>query len=253
MPTASAHLAAALALLHDPTLAARPQLASGEPRGAFLLGNISPDVRIVSSLPREDTHFFGIPLSHDTPASQALLDTHPMLARAAALPPDQAAFVAGYMAHLVMDEAWMEFVVMPYIYLDDVPWSTGHPNFRLYSLLMTYLAEGSGRQVPPEQVAGLRTVQPRDWLPFASDADLLDWRNRVMEHALADSGWGTAQMFAGQMGIEADELYAVVTSKEAMEREVFPVVPREVLATFQRHTHQRCIAALNAYLTSPEL
>jgi hypothetical protein len=251
MPTASAHLAAAIDLLDDPALAARPRLASGEPRGAFLLGTISPDVRVVSSLSREETHFFDIPLSQGAPASQRLLDRHPALADANALPEAQAAFVAGYMAHLVMDEAWLEFVVMPYIYREDTPWGTDHPNFRLYSLLMTYLAERGGKRLPQAQVDVLRAVQPDGWLPFASDADLVFWRERVLEHALVDAGRQTAQMFAEVMGSNGSALYAVVCSEEAMAREVFSVVPPGTLETFQREAHQRCIVRLDNYLTSP--
>jgi hypothetical protein len=250
MPTASAHLAAALELLDDPALSASQQLASGEPHGAFMLGNFSPDVRVINGLAREITHFYDIPLSPGTSASHALLNTHPELAKGDVLSANQAAFVAGYMAHLIMDEAWLEFVVMPYIFIDDAAWDTNHPNYRLYSLLMTYLAEQGDRQVPSDMADTLRAVEPNNWLPFASDEHLVEWRERVIQYALTDGGWRTAKMFAHQMGSNADELYAVVTSQEAMDREVFSVMPREKLETFQRSTHKRSIKALNAYLVS---
>jgi hypothetical protein len=251
MPTASAHLAAATDLLDDPALAVRPRLASGEPRGAFLLGTISPDVRVVSRLTREETHFFDIPLSQGAPASQRLLEQHPALADANALPEAQAAFVGGYMTHLIMDEAWLELVVMPYIYREDRPWGSDHPNFRLYSLLMTYLAEWGGKRLPEAQVDALRAAQPDGWLPFASDADLVFWRERVLEHALADAGRQTAQMFAALMGSNGDALYAVVCSEEAMAREVFSVVPPGTLERFRQAAHQRCLVMLDGYLASP--
>ena len=250
MPTASAHLAAVLDLLDDPALAARQRLASDEQRGALLLGSISPDVRVVSGQAREKTHFYDIPLSRDMPASQALLRRYPTLAKANGLPPRQAAFIAGYITHLVMDEAWLEFVVMPHIFIDETDWSRHHPNFRLYSLLMTYLAEEGSKRITPELVAQLQATEPRNWLPFASDADLVEWRDRVAEHLL-ESGWQTARMFAREMKVDTDELYVAVTSKEALDRELFSAVPRDALDAFQRHTHQRCTAALNAYLAAP--
>lgn len=250
MPTASAHLASALDLLEDPALAVRQRLASGEPHGAFLLGTISPDVRVMNGLPREATHFYDIPLSRDKTASQRMLDAYPALAKSGGLPACQAAFVAGYMAHLVMDEVWLEVVVMPHIFIDGAAWTTDHPNYRLYSLLMTYLAEQGDARVPPTMADDLRTAQPHDWLPFASDDDLVKWRERVIQYALQDGGWQTARMFAHQMGDDADALYAVVTSPQAMEREVFSSVPRDALEQFQRSTHQRCLATLNTYLAA---
>ena len=252
MPTASAHLAAALDLLEDPALAARGRLASGEARGAFLMGTISPDVRVISGQAREATHFYDIPLSRDRPANRVFLDTYPTLAQADALPFNQAAFVAGYMTHLVMDEAWLEVVVMPHIFIDGANWTVEHPNFRLYSLLMTYLAEQGDAHIPPGVVDDLRAAQPQAWLPFASDDDLVTWRERVIKYALQDGGWQTARMFAREIGSPADDLYAVVTSPQAMESQVFSVVPHQALGTFQEATHQRCVSALNAYLPATE-
>ena len=99
-----------------------------------------------------------------------------------------------------------------------------------------------------EAVALKKAAQPEGWLPFASDADLVEWRERVIGHAMSDRGWRTAKAFALHMGRRGDDLYAVVRSQEAMDREVFSVVPREVLGTFQRQTHGRCIRELDAYL-----
>jgi hypothetical protein len=248
MPTASVHLAAALDLLADPALVARGRLASGQPRAAFLLGSISPDVRVISGQAREATHFYGIPLSRDRTASQTMLAAYPALAEAGVLPFDQAAFVAGYMAHLLMDEAWLELVVMPHIFIDGADWTVDHPNYRLYSLLMTYLAEQGGARLPPGVVDDLRAARPDGWLPFVTDADLLAWRERVVKYAMADSGWQTARMFAREMGCQDEALYAVVTSPTAMAREVFSAVPRGALEVFHSQTQRRCVAALNAYL-----
>jgi hypothetical protein len=116
---------------------------------------------------------------------------------------------------------------------------------------MTYLAERGGKRLSPAQVGALRAAQPDRWLPFASDADLVFWRERVLEHALADAGRQTARMFAELMGSNGDTLYAVVSSPEAMEREVFSVVPPGTLEAFQQQAHQRCIVTLDSYLASP--
>lgn len=249
MPTASAHIAAALELLQDPAFIPRKQLASGELYGAFLLGNISPDVRVLNGAAREATHFYDIPLSGEATACQTMFAVHPSLENAGALAEQQAAFVAGYMAHLILDETWLELVVMPHIFVDGATWNKNHPNFLLYCLLMTLLAEESGLVVPQIAVDALLSANPRSWLPFANDADLSEWRDRVSRYVQNDSGWQTARMFAYEMKVDAEDLHQVVTSEDLLDKEIFKVVPRSVLDTFQHETHRRTVEALNAYLS----
>ena len=179
MPSAATHLAASLNLLKDPALNARQRLTSAAEQGAFLFGSVSPDVRVVSGLTREETHFYNIPISSEMPAAQALLDTHPTLADVNQLPAPHAAFIAGYLTHLIMDETWLEVVVMPHIFIDQATWNSDHPNYRLYSLLMIHLAEESARHITPRTVKLIQACQPQNWLPFASDHNLTEWRDRV--------------------------------------------------------------------------
>lgn len=253
MPTSAVHLNAALVVLRDTTLAARQHLSSGEQRAAFLLGSVSPDVRVVSGVSREETHFYDIPLDHHSSASQNMLENYPSLADPAALTPGQAAFVAGYITHLMMDEAWLEVVVMPYIFIDDAAWGSQHPNFRLYSLLMIHLAETGGQQMTEAIVHDLRAARPQAWLPFASDDHLRQWRDRVAEHMNAEHGWRTAEMFARYMQVDAHDLFGVVTSDQALATQVFSIVAQQTLDDFHQQTHQRTIEALNSYYSPKRL
>lgn len=246
MPSATAHLVTALDLLEDPALAARQRLLSEQ--GAFLLGSVSPDVRMVSGLTREETHFYDIPVSSEAPAAQTLLETYPTLSDAHTLSGKHAAFIAGYLTHLIMDETWLEVVVMPYIFIDRAVWDSNHPNYRLYSLLMIHLAEEGARHVTPQMIEQMRACQPQGWLPFASDQQLIEWRDRVAAYCSDNSGLQTARMFAAQMKIEAEELYSSATSQTALENELHTAVPGTALKSFQRQTHERCLSTLNQYM-----
>lgn len=81
--------------------------------GSYLLGATSPDVRIITGASREETHFF--PLDGDSAESGVirLFLAHPYLADAAALDGPTRAFVAGYLSHLVTDEAWILDIYRP--------------------------------------------------------------------------------------------------------------------------------------------
>jgi hypothetical protein len=247
MPNAQTHLAAVCDLLAEPSLQVRfPWLAADRVQAAFLLGAISPDVRAISGHPREVTHFFEIPPGGE-PAQVRLFAEWPALADAAALGRTHAAFVAGYVSHLVMDEAWVEQVVMPGLFIQGMAWGVEHPNWRLYSLLMTYLEYRAADRLPGRAVDLLAGAEPAGWLPFVSDDDLVAWRDHVISR-IAGGARLISRMFATSNGLSPGELEAIVLSERRMAGEVFSRVPRAYLDAFWRETNGRTRRAVVAYL-----
>lgn len=248
MPNAQTHLAAVCDLLAEPSLRASfPWLTADRVQAALLLGAISPDVRAISGHPREATHFFKIPPGGERPAPTRLFAEWPALAAPAALGRQHAAFVAGYLAHLVMDEAWVEQIVMPDLYVRGMPWSVDHPNWRLYSLLMTYLEYRAAERLPGRVVELLAGAVPGSWLPFVADADLVAWR----EHVVSRIGGGArliSYVFAISNGLSPDELEAIVLSERRMADEVFSRVPRARLDAFGADAARRTRRVVADYL-----
>ena len=80
--------------------------------GSFLLGATAPDVRIITKRPRTDTHFFDLASGCSGDGVSGLLATYPQLRSPAS--DAQAAFVAGYLTHLVADETWIVSMYRPY-------------------------------------------------------------------------------------------------------------------------------------------
>src|SRR5574341_1617964 len=149
MPNAQTHLAAVCDLLDRPAIRDEfPWLAEDSARAAFLLGAVSPDARAVSGQPREATHFFLIPFADDRPAQEVMLATYPDLSRAGKLSREQSAFIAGYITHLVMDQTWVESVVMHGLFVEGARWGTHHPQWRTYCILMTHLEYQAADRVP---------------------------------------------------------------------------------------------------------
>jgi hypothetical protein len=85
-----------------------------EQRGNLYLGSTAPDIRVVTRWGREKTHFFDLRNFDEQSGTQAFLQTYPQLARPASLRSETAAFVAGYLTHLVMDERWISMIYRPY-------------------------------------------------------------------------------------------------------------------------------------------
>jgi hypothetical protein len=250
MPNAQTHLAAACDLMALPAvMAAFPALAGEAVQAAFLLGAIGPDVRAISGQSREATHFFEIPSTDERPAQTLMFEAYPELATAAVLPPEQAAFIAGYVTHLVMDETWLRVVVMPGLFISGEPWGTEHPNWWAYSLLMTWLEYRAADRLCKIALPGLSGAQPQHWLPFVTDEALRRWRDHVAGLIGLGGASLVSAMFAHTNGISPAELEAIVLDEARMANEAFNVVPRERLESFEAATRRESEAAVVTYFS----
>ncbi len=109
MPNLTAHIDIALecaASLPHPAIQRNP--------GAFVLGSCSPDIRIVTRGPRDDTHFVSIHNETLGAGPAAMLQEHPSLSKGRELSECTLAFMSGYICHLLTDEAWIIKVYRPF-------------------------------------------------------------------------------------------------------------------------------------------
>ena len=140
MPTPFSHLRLLTNLMQEantwfPPDVVRKLKAS---RGPFLLGGTAPDVRKISPVSREETHFYPTPPDPVRPSMQAMLHAWPELADPGKLDLDHVLFIAGYLAHLWFDEYWHMTIVYPY-YVQRDDWGTHRGRFDIYNVLLGYL------------------------------------------------------------------------------------------------------------------
>jgi hypothetical protein len=82
-------------------------------RGAYYLGATTPDIRVLTRWDRERTHFFDLRDFGDQDGVHRLFAESPSLRDAAVVGNATAAFVAGYVSHLVMDESYIVQIYRP--------------------------------------------------------------------------------------------------------------------------------------------
>jgi hypothetical protein len=80
--------------------------------GSYLLGATAPDVRILTKRPRVETHFFDLKSGSMGDGMAGLFEACPELRSPTS--DAQAAFVAGYLTHLVADETWIASIYRPW-------------------------------------------------------------------------------------------------------------------------------------------
>lgn len=242
MPTPFYHLSIAQDLLRHPALAPAARRFLRQNRPAFLLGNTAPDVQTISGQDRQSTHFFDLPLRPgDSAPWERMLSDYPQLALRGtasgsqnnALPPAQAAFIAGYLCHLQADWLWIQDIFVP-VFGPTQRWETLRHRLYLHNVLRAYL----DRQILPELPAGmnrdLARAAPQGWLPFVADPYLLQWRDFLAGQLGPGAGARTVEVFAARQGIAPEEFYRLLDSEELMDREVFTRLPRPQLEAYRQ-------------------
>jgi len=82
-------------------------------RGAFYLGATTPDIRALTRWDRERTHYFTLDDFGEQSGVHRLFEEEPALRDAASLDARTAAFMAGYISHLVLDEDYICQIYRP--------------------------------------------------------------------------------------------------------------------------------------------
>jgi hypothetical protein len=233
LPTPVEHLTIAERILKSPTLPEAMRFRLGHDntvRGAFFFGHIAPDVQVVSLQPREVTHFFALPPTNRRPAYTEMLAAHPRLAQPSSLPPAQAAFLTGYLSHLLLDEYWVRDIFFP-IFGPQQTWGERRERLLLHNVLRAWLDRRNLPYVRDHIENFLRQAEPKDWLPFATDADLSRWRDLVADQFEPGAEIRTIEIFANRARIPDTEFLALL-EPGVMEERIFSQIALTELDRF---------------------
>lgn len=245
MPTPFMHLAFAQRVSADELLPPATRDLITAQWGAFLLGNIAPDARVSSGIRRADTHFFEYEPVITTPPVTAMLSRFPELARTSIQSEAQEAFVAGYSAHLAMDEIWCVEMLFPHFMR---PWDDEFTSFRMLHMLLGYLDGRDYQSLPmAAQYPALSAAAPDQWLPFIPDSALIEWRNVVAEQMVPVGNSQTLEILGQRIRMSAEDMRSFITAPEKMEQLLWQNVPLSVVETVEASMYARARATLIAY------
>lgn len=231
MPTPVQHLVIADRLLADSRLPTTAHAFLTAQHAAFLFGNTAPDAQTVSGQPREATHFFNIPLDSDQPAHEVMFARHSHLGRPERLPAAQAAFVAGYIAHLLLDVMWVRDIFLP-VFGPDAGWSRFRERLFLHNVLRAWCDRRDQARLAPAAGPLLATVNPDHWLPFTGDEYLRRWRDVLVEQLAPGATIRTVEVFAQRGEVPPEAFERVLDSDERMDDLIFSRVPRVAIDAF---------------------
>lgn len=243
MPTPFTHLETAQRLLDDDQLpnALRAALLNEKP--AFLLGNIAADARINGDMNREDTHFYAYDKGITDHPWRVMVQQNPGLlfpTNAA-----QRAFVAGYVAHLSIDEIWSLKMLGPHFAGRE--WGTRSFRFLMLHILLIYMDERDYHLLQHWQSESLSQAEPARWLMFMNDSVLTGWRDIIGNQLKPKGNSQTLEVLGQRINMSPAELQAILTSSNKMQSDLWDNISREVLATVESEMYQHAREQLCVY------
>lgn len=246
MPTPFTHLAGALNLLDAPALPESYRRLLTTQRPAYLLGTVAPDARIEAEDSRAATHFYTYEEGIDTPPWRVMLRRYPSLRGVG--DPARQAFLAGYVAHLAMDEVWTRDMLGPHFAFGA--WGASRKErFFLLHLMLIDMDERDLAALAPSVAVALLAARPADdWLPFMPGDVLTGWQRLIYDQVRPGGDSKTYEIFGGRVSREPDELRRLALDDAWMQAHLWDHVSRAVLADIEARMAAHALASLVAYL-----
>jgi Zinc dependent phospholipase C len=244
MPTPFYHLSLACDLQEDKAF---PALLKQE-WAAFCCGSIAPDAQTLTGQTRLSTHFFNVPMTDLTPAWESMFAQHPSLAQPSQLPPAQAAFLAGYLCHLALDQLWILHIFDP-IFGEMAPWATFRERLFLHNVLRIHLDQLDVPKLQLEMGRVLKQAEPRHWLPFLPDEDIARWRDFVADQLVEGAFSQTIEVFAVRMSLPRTDFESLLQSSAEMEARIFSRYSQADLANYRSLGLARCLDVCTHYFS----
>lgn len=228
MPTPFTHLAITQRLLADSNLPQSARALLDAERGAFLLGGIAPDAQMLCSLSREQTHFY----SYERP-----IDVHPWRAMLAQYPdlrqtdPAKRAFLAGYAAHLAVDEYWSLHMLRPHFV--EREWGTRGQRFLMLHALLITMDERDHAGLDPTLGDQMLEARPHNWLPFIDDDHLLQWGFLIYRQIMPGGESETLEILSPRVGKTPEDVRALLDSPERMQADLWDHIPPAMVSEIE--------------------
>lgn len=236
------------------TLAERLHLSEIDAdRGAFYLGSTAPDIRVITRADRADTHFFDLDNLDQQDPVETMLAEHPLLRKPSGLEVATASFIAGYITHLVLDEAWIAEVYRPafgiYSDIDNDPRSNVLDRVLQYELDRQDRIDNQSRQ---DLQRALEASAPPGDIPFIDKTFLTRWFQMMIDIVQEHPGYGgfrrmMSRHLAGA-GFSETDIDACCRDPLPLVEEAISVVSPERIVRFWEHATDLMDTRVRQYL-----
>ncbi len=218
----------------------------------YLLGATSPDIRVLTRQPREETHFYDLRDEHCLSGIPKLLEVHPHLLQVNGR---AKAFLAGYITHLATDELWIEQVYRPFFGKGTTTLSRTEADV-MDRVLQFYLdrAERLDRDRFKMFYDYVLSADPGEEVGFIEAPTMRQWREVVCRILDQDPSWENFKSFTlrrfSNSAIETEEQVKTLFESlpQVLERTITYVSPERV-ASFKEDAIQSSQKAVREHFS----
>lgn len=218
--------------------------------GPYYLGATSPDIRVLTRWERERTHFFDLSVTDHQDSIAAMFAAYPHLADPDRLSPETAAFVAGYIGHLALDETWIMDVYRPHF--GQLSALGGSAQANVMDRLLQFELERRRRE-EPHTAAQIRAAL--ECCSLAIDVGFLDsgtlrrWLEVAIDQTRHPPSWERFRQIGSRhlrgLGIDSEDAMNAFMERvpEVLERTLRHVSTAHVDAYLEQSTEKAAQAA----------
>ena len=251
MPTPFTHLEIAQRLLKDGHIPPHQRDFLLVHSDAFLLGNIAADARVGAGMPREFTHFYQYGQHITQHPWRVMIERNPDLLTPHS--PSQQAFVAGYVAHLSVDEHWSKNMVAPHFM--GKSWGRRTPQFKFYMLhiILIVMDERDLSLLESWQYDSLASAKPDKWVGFIADKDLCHWQGLIAKQIHPQGKSETLDILGKRVSKTPEEMRALLDSETRMYDSLWQYIPKTVLADVEKGMYDHARDQMMIYLHDTQI
>lgn len=225
-----------------------------EHRGGYYLGATAPDIRLLTKVAREETHFSVLTQEEQT-GVRAFFEAQPHLARAPQLRGQVGAFVAGYLSHLATDDVWIRHIYRPFFGARSP--MAQEPLANVLDRILQYELDRRVRQdrdVMAEIQGQVIDCDPDLSLGFLDNASLREWRGFVLRALMRRPSWegfdSYVQRFLLQEGkLSEEQVKVLVAAPVSLAERALNYVSRQRLEEFREGAIAATVQAAQEYLS----
>lgn len=222
-------------------------------RGSFFLGCTAPDIRFFIGATRDETHFF--PLDSEEPVSgvKLMFEAHPELDQHSGLSAATRSFVAGYLSHLVTDEAWIIKIYRPFFGKESSLGGDAMANLldRLLQFELDRRERLNFNNITTilEELADSASME----VSFIDDSNLARWRDFVLAVTTRKLSPEDFRSFAERYltyvhQIAPAQVEDFFASFDSRLEDVLAMVPEETIREFRQQSITDSVRAAREYL-----
>lgn len=212
-------------------------------KGYFLFGSTLPDIHLLTTLSREETHFYRLGME---PEGKALI---PSLRQHFG---SKSLLGAGYLSHLVSDIIWVKEIYRPFFSavspLKDDPFADLLDRTLQYEL---DIKEREDKMKASQIRQALANLSLKETMLIKMD-DLKLWHNILLSTLRREASWEGFPHFVYNLlrrgRIKVEKVSEFLSSLSQMRERVLKYVPQDKIISFREKAIEASISAIGEYL-----